>query len=182
MSDTPAPIYGLCDARFAPVREAFRDNFEKRGEPGAALAVSLDGRVVVDLWGGWSDRARSTPWQRDTLVNVFSVSKAFCTICALRLVERGLIDLDAPLAECWPEFAAAGKETITLRHVLSHRPGIGAAGGGVPGGARVRRNSPDGPAPVCEAIPGARAEKKPGWERATAHGYHVNTPPPCRRD
>jgi CubicO group peptidase (beta-lactamase class C family) len=165
MSDTPAPIYGLCDARFAPVREAFRDNFEKRGEPGAALAVSLDGRVVVDLWGGWSDRARSTPWQRDTLVNVFSVSKAFCTICALRLVERGLIDLDAPLAECWPEFAAAGKETITLRHVLSHRAGMAA----------VRRELPDGAALDWQAITGALAEQKPWWEPGNAHGYHVNT-------
>ncbi|HEY8699034.1 MAG TPA: serine hydrolase domain-containing protein [Rhizomicrobium sp.] len=165
MSDASASIDGLCDPRFAPVREAFRDNFEKRGEPGAALAVSLDGRPVVDLWGGWADRARSTPWQRDTLVNVFSVSKAFCAICALRLVERGLVDLDAPLAECWPEFAACGKETITLRHVLSHRAGMAA----------VRRELPDGAALEWETITRALAEQKPWWEPGRAHGYHVNT-------
>jgi CubicO group peptidase (beta-lactamase class C family) len=165
MSDASAPIDGICDPRFAPVRDAFRDNFGKRGEPGAALAVSLDGRVVVDLWGGWAGRARSTPWQRDTLVNVFSVSKAFCTICALRLVERGLVDLDAPLAECWPEFAVAGKETITLRHVLSHRAGMAA----------VRRALPDGAALDWQAITRALAEQKPWWEPGRAHGYHVNT-------
>jgi CubicO group peptidase (beta-lactamase class C family) len=165
MSDTPAPIDGLCDPRFARVRDAFCVNFEKRGEPGAAVAVSLDGRVVVDLWGGWTDRARATPWRRDTLVNVFSVSKAFCTICALRLVERGLVDLDAPLAACWPEFAAAGKETITLRHVLSHRAGMAA----------VRRELPDGAALDWQAITAALAEQKPWWEPGNAHGYHVNT-------
>jgi CubicO group peptidase (beta-lactamase class C family) len=167
MSETECstPIDGLCDPRFAAVREAFRENFEKRWEPGAALAVSLNGRVVVDLWGGWADRARTTPWQRDTLVNVFSVSKAFCTICALRLVERNLVDLDAPLADCWPEFAAAGKETITLRHVLSHRAGMAA----------VRRDLPDGAALDWQTITAALAEQKPWWEPGRAHGYHVNT-------
>jgi CubicO group peptidase (beta-lactamase class C family) len=165
MSDTSTPIDGLCDRRFAAVRDAFRENFALRGEPGAAVAVSLNGRVVVDLWGGWSDRARSTLWRRDTLVNVFSVSKAFCTICALRLVERGLIDLDAPLADCWPEFGIAGKETITPRHVLSHSAGMAA----------VRRELPDGAALDWQAITNALAEQGPWWDPGSAHGYHVNT-------
>jgi CubicO group peptidase (beta-lactamase class C family) len=165
MSESSTPIDGVCDARFAAVRDAFRENFESRGEPGAALAVSLNGRVVVDLWGGWADRARSTPWRRDTLVNVFSVSKAFCTICALRLVERGLIDLDAPLAECWPEFGIAGKETITLRRVLSHRAGMAA----------LRRALPDGAALDWQAITNALAEQAPWWVPGSGHGYHVNT-------
>ena len=81
------PLSGLCDPRFAPVRQAFLDNFTTRGEPGAAVCVSVAGRVVVDLWGGWSDRAKTEPWARDTLVNIFSVGKALTSICALRLVE-----------------------------------------------------------------------------------------------
>jgi CubicO group peptidase (beta-lactamase class C family) len=90
---------------------------------GAAVAVSVGGRPVVDLWGGWADAARRRPWRRDTLVNVFSCSKGLSTLCALQLVERGLVDLDAPIARLWPAFAAAGKEGITLRQVLTHRAG-----------------------------------------------------------
>src|ERR1700720_3640069 len=109
---------GLCDPRFAAVREAFAQNFAERGEGGAAVAISVDGRQVVDLWGGWADGARRTPWRRDTLVNFFSVGKGLSAVCVPRLVERGLVHLDAPIARCWPEFAAAGKETVSLRDVL----------------------------------------------------------------
>ena len=87
------------------------------------MAITIGGRTVVDLWGGWKDRARTEPWQRETLVNFFSVSKALATLCAMRLVEQGRIDLDAPVAGVWPEFAQAGKDAITLRHILSHQAG-----------------------------------------------------------
>src|ERR1700685_527323 len=112
---------GHCDPRFGALRDAFAENFASRGEPGAAIALMVDGRVVADLWGGWRNAARTEPWARDTLVNFFSVSKALCAIAALRLVERGKIDLDAPVARLWPGF---GKESVTPRLVLSHRAGL----------------------------------------------------------
>ena len=158
-------IDGFCDPEFSALREAFADNFTDRGEPGAAIALSIGGRVVADLWGGWSDGARTQPWQRETLVNFFSVSKALCAICALRQVESGKIDLDAPVARLWPEFAAAGKEGITLRHLLSHRSGLPA----------LRDPQPEGAMLDWHAMTDALAAQTPWWVPGTAHGYHVNT-------
>src|SRR5271165_3720167 len=103
-------IDGFCEPRFMRVREAFGGNFTQHAERGGAVAIALGGRVVVDLWGGWSDVARKRPWQRDTIVNFFSVSKALCAIAALRLAERGRLELDAPIARYWPEFSANGKD------------------------------------------------------------------------
>ena len=122
----PTPIDGRCDPRFAAVREAFAQNFADRGEVGAAVAISIDGRPVVDLWGGWADGVCGAPWRRDTLVNFFSVGKALSAVCVHRLVERGLLALDAPVARYWPAFAAAGKDAISVRDVLSHRAGLPA--------------------------------------------------------
>jgi CubicO group peptidase (beta-lactamase class C family) len=104
----------------------FEGNFENHGEPGAAVChVHIHGRPVVDLWGGWSNLEDTQPWARDTLVNVFSVGKAFTAICVLQLCERGILDLDRSLWRgVWPDFAANGKDAITLRHVLSHRAGL----------------------------------------------------------
>src|SRR5262249_52703370 len=98
--------------------------FEERAELGAAFAAVLDGRVVVDLWGGVADEATGRAWSEDTLQLVFSGTKAFVAVCMLRLVERGRLDLDAPVAEYWPEFAAGGKERILVRHVVSHLAGL----------------------------------------------------------
>ena len=158
-------IDGFCDPEFSALREAFAGNFTDRGEPGAAIALSIGGRVVADLWGGWSDGARTKPWQRETLVNFFSVSKALCAICALQQVESGKIDLDAPVARLWPEFAAAGKEDITLRHLLSHRSGLPA----------LRDPLPEGAMLDWHAMTSALAAQAPWWAPGTAHGYHVNT-------
>ena len=91
-------IDGFCDPKFSALREAFAENFASRGEPGAAVALSVNGKLVADLWGGWRDAARTQAWRRETLVNFFSVSKALCTIVAMRLVEHGKLDLDAPVA------------------------------------------------------------------------------------
>lgn len=158
-------IDGFCDPQFSRLREAFAANFAERGEPGAAIALSVKGRVVIDLWGGWANDAHTIPWQRETLVNFFSVSKALCAICALQLVERGKIDLDAPVARLWPEFAAAGKDAITLRHLLSHRAGLPA----------LRAPLPEGAMLDWRTMTDALAAQAPWWVPGTAHGYHVNT-------
>src|SRR5258705_2918036 len=102
-------IEGECAPRFAAVREAFAANFAAGREVGASFAAAVDGRLVVDVWGGHADAARTRPWRSDTIVNVFSTTKAMTALCAHLLVERGLLDLDAPVARYWPEFAAGGK-------------------------------------------------------------------------
>lgn len=159
------PIDGTCDPRFARLRDAFAENFTARGEPGGAVALLVDGRLVCDLWGGFRDAARERPWARETLVNFFSVGKAFTALVALRLVERGALDLDAPAHRLWPEFGCNGKETITLRHMLSHKAGLPA----------IREDLPDGAALDWKRMTEALAAETPWWQPGTAHGYHVNT-------
>jgi CubicO group peptidase (beta-lactamase class C family) len=164
VADVPE-IHGTCDPRFAGVREALARNFRDHGEVGAAVALTLDERPVVDLWAGWADGARSRPWQRDTLVDVFSVGKAMVTLALLILVERGRVDLDAPVARYWPEFAAAGKDGVTVRMVLAHRAGLPA----------IRRLLPRFAMYDWAAMTDALAAETPWWEPGRTHGYHVNT-------
>jgi CubicO group peptidase (beta-lactamase class C family) len=164
MTDAPE-VYGSCDARFAGVRRALAQNFREHDEVGAAVAITLNGRLVVDLWAGWMDRAHTRLWQRDTLVNVFSVGKAMAALSLLMLVERGQIDLDAPVARYWPEFAAAGKSDITVRMLLSHRAGLPA----------IRHPLPDLAMYNWELMTTALAQEAPWWEPGRQHGYHVNT-------
>lgn len=158
-------VAGYCDPHFTPVRTAFDRNFTERGELGAALTLLVDGRVVADLWGGWSDQAARRTWQRDTLVNAFSVGKGLIAACTARLAGQGRLDLDAPVAACWPEFAAAGKDRITPRQLLSHQAGLPA----------VRRRLPPGAMLDWTAMTTALAAQEPWWEPGTGHGYHVNT-------
>src|SRR5215472_5026105 len=108
-------IEGTCDSRFARVKDAFAENLEKRNEYGAAAAVSIDGRMVVDLWGGYADKARTRPWTHDTLANVFSTTKGLTAICAHRLAAEGKLDFDVPVAHYWPEFGQNDKGRITVR-------------------------------------------------------------------
>src|SRR5260221_660069 len=115
-------IHGACEPRFAAVREEFAEGFRTRTEVGAAVAVTLDGAPVVDLWAGHADQARTRPWRRETIVNIYSCTKALTALCAHQLVERGQLDLDAPVASYWPEFAQAAKAGIPLRWLLSHLP------------------------------------------------------------
>jgi CubicO group peptidase (beta-lactamase class C family) len=165
----PAPgaveIQGCCDRRFAGLRSAFESNFREHGEVGAALTVALEGRPVVDLWAGWADRARTRPWVRDTLVNVFSVGKPMAALCLLMLIERGQVDLDAPVAEHWHEFAAAGKSEVTVRMLLSHRAGLPA----------IRRPLPPLGMYDWRLMTSELAAEEPWWRPGSAHGYHVNT-------
>ncbi|MEV4788730.1 serine hydrolase domain-containing protein [Streptomyces tuirus] len=165
MSENEAQVHGHCDARFAAVREAFEENFRERGELGAAVAVTVGGETVVDLWGGWADAARSRPWERDTLVNVWSTTKGPVALCAHLLADRGLLDLDAPVAGYWPEFAAAGKEKVLVRHLLSHRAGL----------AGLRE--PHSLEQLCdwELTTQRLAATAPWWEPGTRSGYHALT-------
>ena len=158
-------IEGQCNDRFAAVREAFLGNFTDRAECGGAVTIWHDGAVVVDLWGGWSDVARTRPWGRDTIVNFFSVSKALCAIACMRLVDQGRLDLDAPVARYWPQFAANGKGAITVRQLLSHQAGLPA----------IRKPLPDGAALEWNVMAEALAEQAPWWTPGEGHGYHVNT-------
>jgi CubicO group peptidase (beta-lactamase class C family) len=158
-------LSGSCDERFTAVREALRNNFLEHDELGAAVAVAIEGRLVVDIWAGWKDEARTRPWQRDTLVDVFSVGKAMAALCVLILVEREQVELEAPVSRYWPEFAAEGKEAITVRMLLGHRAGLPA----------IRRPLSEDAVYDWDLITAALADEEPWWEPGLDHGYHVNT-------
>ncbi len=158
-------VSGSCDSRFREVRDQFVGNFAERGEVGAGVCVVADGVTVVDLAGGWADRDRAVPWRTDTLVNFYSVGKAFLALLALRLVDAGRLDLDDPIAAVWPEFARGGKGAATLRHALCHRAGVPA----------VRATLTNEDLWNWEAMAGALAAMDPWWEPGTRHAYHTNT-------
>jgi len=162
---TTVAIQGVCDARFRGVKEAFAQNFADYGEVGAAVAVMTGGRLVVDLWAGHADTALSRPWQQETIVNVFSTTKGMTAICAHRLADQGLLDIDAPVAKYWPEFAQAGKSEIPVRYLLSHRAGLPA----------VRQPLLPGSAYDWERMTSALAAEEPWWEPGSKHGYHPLT-------
>lgn len=159
-------IDGSCDARFGAVREAFQANMRERGEVGAAVAVTVGGRMVVDLWGGWMDEAKTRPWRPDSVVNVWSVGKAVTAVCLLRLVDRGLVDIQAPVSKYWPEFAQAGKESLPVKYLLSHEAGLPAVAKPLPPGANLTS---------WETMTAALAEQEPWWTPGERFGYHTNT-------
>lgn len=166
MNRSPTPeLHGFCDRRFAILSEAFADNFRERDELGAALCVTIEGRPVVDIWAGWADQAHARPWGRETLVDVFSVGKGMVALSLLVLVERGQVDLDAPVARYWPDFAARGKASITVRSLLSHRAGLPA----------IRRSVPEHAIYDWQLMTTALADQEPWWKPGEKHGYHVNT-------
>jgi CubicO group peptidase (beta-lactamase class C family) len=124
---TDIPIAGTVAPGFEPVRDAFVANFHRDGddaECGAALAVHVAGICVVDLWGGWADAAHSRPWARDTLINVWSASKGVVALAVAMLVDQGRLSYDDPVARHWPEFAASGKQAVTVGQLLSHQAGL----------------------------------------------------------
>ncbi|MGH8996156.1 MAG: serine hydrolase domain-containing protein, partial [Acidimicrobiales bacterium] len=102
MADATGEIQGTCDERFEAVREAFQKNFDDERDVGASVAVYIEGEPVVDLWGGFADEARTTPWERDAITNVWSTTKTMTNLCALILADQGDIDLHAPVATYWP--------------------------------------------------------------------------------
>jgi CubicO group peptidase (beta-lactamase class C family) len=159
---TVTRIEGTVAVGFEKVADAFDQNFRQRGDTGAACAVYSGGVPVVDLWAG---EAKGRPWTRDTRSVVFSVSKGVTTICLLMAVEAGFIDLDAPMASYWPEFAAHGKARLTVRQVLAHRAGLIVADDDLTL-ADLRAWQP-----VADAL----ARQAPLWEPGTTHAYHAMT-------
>ncbi|MFC8241381.1 serine hydrolase domain-containing protein [Streptomyces chartreusis] len=158
-------VNGTVAEGFEPVRDAFVRNFETLGERGAALAVYRDGRKVVDLWAGTKDVDGTEPWQRGTAQVVRSATKGVAAAVLLALWQRGRLDLDAPVAEYWPEFKARGKERVLVRQVLNHRAGLPVL---------------DRPLTPQESLdplrgPEAVAAQEPVWEPGTEHGYHALT-------
>ncbi len=117
-------VKGFCEDQFSEVKDVFRENFDKRHEVGASFAATLNGELVVDIWGGYKDAAQTQPWEKDTLVCVYSTTKVMAALCLHILIDRGLVELDKPVAKYWPEFAQNGKDGVLVRHILSHSSGI----------------------------------------------------------
>ncbi|MFD5811353.1 serine hydrolase domain-containing protein [Rhodococcus aetherivorans] len=156
-------IHGVCDPRFSALREALERNLDSGEDVGASIAVTLDGEPVVDIWGGSMDAGGTRPWERDTITNVWSCSKTVTALAALMLVDRGQLDLDAPVARYWSDFAANGKDGILVRHLLSHTSGVSGW---------------DQPFTMDDLADTAKATEllaaqAPWWEPGTASGYHA---------
>jgi CubicO group peptidase (beta-lactamase class C family) len=163
MNNHPTPLGGTCSARFDPLRELFAAKLESGDDLGASLALNIDGEMVVDLWGGWADEARTVPWAEHTITNVFSTTKTMTALAALVLVDRGELDLDATVAKYWPEFAARGKAGIKVRHLLSHTSGVSGW---------------EQPITLEDVYDWDKstallAAQAPWWEPGTASGYHM---------
>jgi CubicO group peptidase (beta-lactamase class C family) len=158
-------IHGMCAPRFDAVREAFAANFDAGREVGASFAATLEGEPVIDLWAGHADRAATRAWERDTIVNVFSTTKAMTATCANMLVDRGLLDVDAPVVRYWPEFAAGGKADMPVRFLLSHTAGLAGLSTPLPMEALFD----------WERMTAALAAETPWWPPGSANGYHAMT-------
>ncbi|MBL9098910.1 MAG: beta-lactamase family protein [Alphaproteobacteria bacterium] len=160
---TEAAVHGHCDERFAAVREVFVNNLKGGLDVGASFAATVEGEMVVDLWGGFADAARTRPWARDTIVNVYSTTKTMTALTALLLADRGVLDLHAPVARYWPEFAASGKEGVKVSHLLSHAAGL--SGWDTP----LRAEELYDWSRICALL----AAQKPWWTPGEKVGYHA---------
>jgi CubicO group peptidase (beta-lactamase class C family) len=158
-------IHGHADPRFAGVRDAFAANFARGEDVGASVAVTLGGELVVDLWGGHADAAKTRPWQRDTIVNVYSTTKTMTALCALLLADRDELDLAQKVAHYWPEFAANGKADITVAQLLAHSAGL--SGFAEPVAAADLYD--------WDKATALLAAQAPFWAPGTAIGYHAIT-------
>lgn len=158
-------LHGTCDSKFEPVRAALQKNFTDMGDVGASVAVSIEGEMVVDLWGGHRDEAQTLPWEEDTIVNVYSTTKTMAALCALVLADRGQLDFNAKVSHYWPEFAQNGKENVEVRHFMSHSAGLSGMD--------------ESMAPPklynWDLMVDALARQAPWWEPGTASGYHALT-------
>ena len=163
-TSSDVPVHGTCDPRFENVREVFAKCVASSKEVGAAIAFTLDGESVVDIWAGDSD-PNGTPWAEDTIVNVYSTTKTMAGLCMLMLADRGQLDFAAPVAQYWPEFAQNGKEGVLVSHVMGHSAGV--AGWDEP---LVPEDLYD-----WDKVTGLLAAQAPWWEPGTASGYHAVT-------
>jgi CubicO group peptidase (beta-lactamase class C family) len=156
-------VHGSCVGEFRSVADVLEANIESGEELGAAIAIDLDGETVVDIWGGWRDEARTQPWEQDTIVNVWSTTKTVTSLAVLMLVSRGQVDVHAPVARYWPEFAAAGKDRVEIRHLMSHTSGVSGL---------------EQPATIedlydWQTSTSRMAAQAPWWEPGSASGYHA---------
>ncbi|HEC40297.1 hypothetical protein LCGC14_0916680 [marine sediment metagenome] len=158
-------INGICEPRFEAVKDAFTRNFNEGMEVGASFAVTINGKYVIDIWGGYKDRERTQPWEKDTICNVYSTAKVPTVLCTMMCVDRGLLDLDEKVAKYWPEFAQNGKENILVRQILSHSSGLSGIEEVIPSSAWYNWNK----------IISLLAAQKPWWEPGTQSGYHSAT-------
>lgn len=160
-----ARVHGHCEDRFSNLRDLLQANFDSDEELGASLAVEIDGKVVIDLWGGYLDETKSKEWQENTIVNLWSVTKSISSLAMLVAVEKGWIDLDENVCSYWPEFAANGKEEVKVRHVMSHTSGLPAW------------EKPINLEEVYDVEKAAAklAQQTPWWKPGTASGYHTIT-------
>jgi CubicO group peptidase (beta-lactamase class C family) len=155
-------LHGEVAPGFEDVETQFKKNFTERGELGAACAIYRRGKKVVDLWGGYRDEKTLAPWEEDTLALIFSMTKGMAAMAVAVAHSRGLLDYDEKVARYWPEFAQQGKESITVRQLLSHQAGLSAI---------------DEPLDLetiadPDALAKILARQKPAWEPGTRHGYH----------
>jgi CubicO group peptidase (beta-lactamase class C family) len=160
-----ADVQGEYDDRFVGVRDVLATHLDNGKDVGASVAVMLDDELVVDIWGGFADEARTRPWERDTITNVWSSTKTITSLCALILADRGELDFDAPVARYWPEFAANGKEAVLVRHIMGHTSGLSGW---------------EEPMTVADFYDWDKATsllaaQAPWWEPGTASGYHAFT-------
>ena len=160
-----AEVHGFTHERFAAVRPVFAANLDSGADVGAAFAATLDGEMVVDLWGGYADPAKSRPWEENTIVNVYSTTKTMTALVALLLADRGELDFDAPVAHYWPEFAANGKAGVKVSHLMSHAAGL--SGWKEPITTEVLYD--------WDKATALLAAQAPYWEPGTACGYHAIT-------
>jgi CubicO group peptidase (beta-lactamase class C family) len=165
MNDHVTPLGGTCSDRFDPVRELFATKLESGEDLGASLAVNIDGEMVIDLWGGWADVARTVPWTEHTITNVFSTTKTMTALAALVLVDRGELDLDATVGTYWPEFAANGKADVKIRHLLAHTSGVSGWEQPI-----TLEDLYD-----WDKSTALLAAQAPWWEPGTTAGYHALT-------
>jgi CubicO group peptidase (beta-lactamase class C family) len=158
-------VEGFADEKFARVRGVFEENLASGADLGASFCATIGGETVVDLWGGWADEAKGRPWEKDTIVNVYSTTKTMTALCALMLADRGELDFTAPVARYWPEFAANGKEGVTVAHLMSHASGLSGW------------KEPLRAADLYDWEKATRllAEQAPFWPPGTASGYHALT-------
>jgi CubicO group peptidase (beta-lactamase class C family) len=164
ISTRAGPVAGVCDPKFRGVLDAFVDNFEARDEVGASVALALDGKPLVDLWGGRKTRD-GEPWMADTISLVYSSTKGATALCAHMLADRGRLDLDAPVGRYWPEFAQAGKENARVSMMLDHSVGV----------PHVRCELKDGGLYDYDYMVDVVAREPAFWEPGTRNGYHAMT-------
>ena len=158
-------IHGFCEPEFKKLKDTFHQHFKDGLEVGASYAVTVNGKYVVDIWAGHKDAAKTLPWEKDTIVNIYSSTKVMTTLCVHILVDRGLIDVEQPVAQYWPEFAQNGKENLPVKYLLSHTSGL--AGWDTP---ITLEDFYD-----WDKITGLLAAQKPWWIPGAASGYHAFT-------